>query len=60
MKASYPGSGPGKWALYHRQTLIDTSPGRIRVGRKVYPDPRNYGEITVTRVIQKVQPGRSD
>ena len=33
--------------------MIDTSPGRIRVGRKVYPDPRNYGEITVTRVIQK-------
>ena len=38
---------------YTPQTLIDTSPGRIRVGRKVYPDPRNYGEITVTRVIQK-------
>ena len=38
---------------YTPQTVIDTSPGRIRVGRKVYPDPRNYGEITVTRVIQK-------
>jgi cell division protein FtsI (penicillin-binding protein 3) len=38
---------------YTPQTLIDTSPGRIRVGRKVYPDPRNYGEITLTRVIQK-------
>ena len=38
---------------YTPETLIDTSPGRIRVGRKVYPDPRNYGEITVTRVIQK-------
>jgi cell division protein FtsI (penicillin-binding protein 3) len=38
---------------YTPDTLIDTSPGRIRVGRKVYPDPRNYGEITVTRVIQK-------
>jgi len=34
-------------------TIIDTSPGRIRVGRKVYPDPRNYGEITVSRVIEK-------
>ncbi len=38
---------------YTVDTLIDTSPGRIRVGRKVYPDPRNYGEITVSRVIQK-------
>ncbi len=34
-------------------TVIDTSPGRIRVGRKVYPDPRNYGKITVSRVIEK-------
>jgi cell division protein FtsI (penicillin-binding protein 3) len=34
-------------------TIIDTSPGRIRVGRKVYPDPRNYGKITVSRVIEK-------
>ena len=38
---------------YTPDTMIDTSPGRIRVGRKVYPDPRNYGEITLTRVIQK-------
>lgn len=35
------------------ETLIDTSPGRIKVGRKVLPDPRNYGEITVSRVIEK-------
>ena len=34
-------------------TVIDTSPGRIRVGPKVYPDPRNYGAITMTRVLQK-------
>jgi len=38
---------------YTPNTTIDTSPGRIRVGRKVYVDPRDYGEITVTRVIQK-------
>jgi cell division protein FtsI (penicillin-binding protein 3) len=38
---------------YTTDTLIDTSPGRIRVGRKVYPDPRDYGEITVSRVIEK-------
>ncbi len=35
------------------ETLIDTSPGRIRVGRKVLPDPSNYGEITLSRVIEK-------
>jgi cell division protein FtsI (penicillin-binding protein 3) len=35
------------------QTMIDTSPGRIRVGPKVYPDPRNYGLISLTRVLQK-------
>lgn len=35
------------------ETMIDTSPGRIRVGPKVYPDPRNYGEISLTRVLQK-------
>jgi cell division protein FtsI (penicillin-binding protein 3) len=34
-------------------TMIDTSPGRIRVGRKVYPDPRDYGLISVSRVIEK-------
>lgn len=35
------------------QTMIDTSPGRIRVGPKVYPDPRNYGVISVSRIIEK-------
>jgi len=35
------------------ETMIDTSPGRIRVGPKVYPDPRNYGLISVSRVIEK-------
>jgi cell division protein FtsI (penicillin-binding protein 3) len=39
--------------LYTPDTVIDTSPGRIRVGPKVYPDPRNYGAITLTRVLQK-------
>ena len=38
---------------YTTETIIDTSPGRIRVGPKVYPDPRDYGEITVSRVIEK-------
>ena len=30
-------------------TIIDTSPGRIKVGDKVLPDPRNYGHISVSR-----------
>ena len=34
-------------------SMIDTSPGRIRVGRKVLPDPLNYGEISLSRVIEK-------
>lgn len=38
---------------YDTTTLIDTSPGRIRVGKKVLPDPRNYGEITLSRVVEK-------
>jgi cell division protein FtsI (penicillin-binding protein 3) len=39
--------------LYTTDTLLDTSPGRIRVGRKTLVDPRNYGEITVSRVVEK-------
>jgi cell division protein FtsI (penicillin-binding protein 3) len=38
---------------YSIQDLIDTSPGRIRVGRKTYEDPRDYGEISLSRVIEK-------
>ncbi|MGD2007242.1 MAG: penicillin-binding transpeptidase domain-containing protein [Cellvibrionales bacterium] len=34
-------------------SMIDTSPGRIRVGSKVLPDPLNYGEISLSRVIEK-------
>jgi len=34
-------------------TVIDTSPGRIRVGPKVYPDPVNYGPSSLTRILQK-------
>jgi cell division protein FtsI (penicillin-binding protein 3) len=38
---------------YTVDTIIDTSPGRIRVGRKVLPDPRNYGELSLARVVAK-------
>jgi cell division protein FtsI (penicillin-binding protein 3) len=34
-------------------SIIDTNPGRIRVGRKMLPDPRNYGELTLARVVAK-------
>jgi cell division protein FtsI (penicillin-binding protein 3) len=35
------------------KTMIDTSPGTIRVGRKLLVDPRNYGEISVSRIVEK-------
>lgn len=38
---------------YTTDTVIDTTPGRIRVGRKTLVDPRNYGAITVSRIIEK-------
>lgn len=38
---------------YTPSTLIDTSPGTIRVGRKVYLDPSDYGEMSLTGVLQK-------
>ncbi len=34
-------------------TLVDTSPGRFRVGRKTIRDFRDYGLIDVSTVIQK-------
>ncbi|MCZ6830397.1 MAG: penicillin-binding transpeptidase domain-containing protein [Gammaproteobacteria bacterium] len=39
--------------LFTPQTLIDTSPGRIKVGRKVLLDPVNYGEIDLSKVVAK-------
>lgn len=38
---------------YTTDTVIDTTPGRIRVGRKTLQDPRNYGEMTLSNVIEK-------
>lgn len=38
---------------YHPHTMIDTSPGYIRVGSKTLLDPVNYGAIDVTRVLTK-------
>lgn len=38
---------------YHPHTLIDTSPGYIRVGRKTLLDPVNYGTLDLTHVLTK-------
>ncbi len=38
---------------FQPDTLIDTYPGWIRVGRNVVKDLRNYGELSVTQVLQK-------
>ncbi|NOY65967.1 MAG: penicillin-binding protein 2 [Gammaproteobacteria bacterium] len=38
---------------YTPSTRIDTSPGRLKIGRNTIRDHKNYGEIDVTRVITK-------
>lgn len=38
---------------YGPQTLIDTTPGYMRVGRNLVRDHHNYGEIDVARVLLK-------
>lgn len=35
------------------QSQIDTSPGRIRVGRKTLLDPVNYGVVDIQKILQK-------
>ena len=39
--------------LFTPDSIIDTSPGWIRVGSKTLLDPVNYGEISLTRIITK-------
>ncbi|NND67276.1 MAG: penicillin-binding protein 2 [Halioglobus sp.] len=38
---------------YTPATTIDTAPGWINVGGKVYEDPSNYKSIDLTRILQK-------
>ena len=38
---------------YTPNTTIDTAPGWINVGGKVYEDPSNYKTIDLTRILQK-------
>ncbi len=39
--------------IFRPDSVIDTSPGHIRVGRKLVEDPRDYGVLTLTGVIAK-------
>ena len=39
--------------VYRPDTVINTSPGYYRVGRKLVEDPRDYGALTLTGVIAK-------
>ena len=38
---------------YHPDTIIDTSPGMVRIGIKNIPDKHNLGPISLTTVIAK-------
>jgi cell division protein FtsI (penicillin-binding protein 3) len=38
---------------YHPDTIIDTSPGFVRVGVKTIPDKHNLGAISLTTVLAK-------
>ena len=38
---------------YHPGSVIDTTPGHIMVDGKLLADPRNYGELSLSRIITK-------
>ena len=38
---------------FRPDTVIDTSPGHFRVGRKTFVDHRNYGELDLTGILKK-------
>ncbi len=38
---------------FRTSTLVDTTPGKIRLGKAVIRDSRNYGQISLAKVIQK-------
>ncbi len=39
--------------IYRPDSIIETSPGAYRVGRKLVEDPRDYGALTLAGVIAK-------
>ncbi|MBT4519966.1 MAG: penicillin-binding protein 2 [Halieaceae bacterium] len=38
---------------FSTETIIDTAPGSILVGKKLLTDPRDYGAISVSRIVEK-------
>jgi len=38
---------------FRASSLVDTSPGQMRVGKAVIRDSRNYGQISLAKIIQK-------
>lgn len=38
---------------YRPDTVVDTHPGKVRVGKKTFFDPVNYGQLTVSKIIAK-------
>lgn len=34
-------------------SLVDTAPGRLRIGPKTIRDPRNYGWLSISQIIEK-------
>ncbi|MEE8482876.1 MAG: penicillin-binding protein 2 [Acidiferrobacterales bacterium] len=38
---------------YSTHSLINTSPGRVRVGQKIIRDKHNYGWLSLARIIEK-------
>lgn len=38
---------------YTTQSLVNTSPGSVRIGQKIIRDKKNYGWISLARVIEK-------
>jgi len=42
-----------EFGSYEIDSLIDTAPGYMRLGGRVVQDSRNYGELSLTGIIQK-------
>jgi len=38
---------------FSQKDLIDTTPGIIKIGEEEFRDPRNYGKLTLSQIIEK-------
>lgn len=45
--------GALEFGAVEADSKVDTSPGWMRLGGSIVDDPRNYGEISLTEIIQK-------